>query len=542
VTWDDVKRTKRKLSREQGAIFKDWGGRIPIALIYPNSYYLGMSNLGFQTIYSLLNRYDKIVCERVFPSWQWNQSRKRRDFQPLSLESQRPLSDFAILAFSISYELDYFNVVQLLKDGGIPLLAADRDRRHPLLIAGGPCITANPEPLSPFFDCFAIGEGEAILPRLIEVLAEGIQSKREELLEGLSQVPGVYMPNFDHTIPVSRQWLRNLDDFSTTSVVLTPDTELGDLYLMEISRGCGWGCRFCLTGFQFRPMRSRSQDNLLEQATAGQKYRKRLGLVGAAVSDHPQIDELVSGLKKMGADISVSSLRIHPLSPVVLRMLAESATRTVALAPEAGSERLRQVINKGISEEDILQAVSQVASQGIRQLKLYFMIGLPTETNDDIEQLIKLALACKDLLNRQHGGSQMTINITPFVPKAGTPFQWLPMISPDNLDHRLSVIRATLRQKGIEIKSESTGRALVQGVLARGDSKLGAALARMSDYTLSGWQQAMEYCNLNSDFYALRQLPLSEMLPWSALDSGVATEYLEHELTMAQQCQECQVY
>jgi len=258
MSWDEVRKARRRLSREQGTIIKDWGGKIPIALIYPNSYYLGMSNLGIHAIYSLLNSYSEVVCERAF--WE------RDTNQILSLESQRPLSDFAVLAFTISYELDYFNVVSILKASGIPLYAADRDDRHPLVIAGGPCIIANPMPLSPFFDCLCIGEAEPILPALLPILTEGITSQRSDLLKALAALPGVYVPQYYSGTPVVRQWAKNLDDFPVTSVILTPDTELGDLYLIEVERGCNWACCFCLVSNAFRPMRHRSLDNLIHQA------------------------------------------------------------------------------------------------------------------------------------------------------------------------------------------------------------------------------------------------------------------------------------
>ncbi len=518
---DAVKKARRRLSREKGTIYKDWGGRVPIALIYPNSYYLGMSNLGFQTIYSLLNSCEGIVCERFFCE---------KDEVPLSLESQRPLSDFDVLAFSVSYELDYFNIVKLLRAGSIPLLAAERGERYPLIMAGGPCITANPEPLSPIFDCFAIGEGEVILPYFVDTLAEGV-GKKQGLLKELCSLPGVYVPGISDT-KVARQWVKNIDDFATTSVVLTPDTELGGMYLIEISRGCGWGCRFCLAGYQFRPMRHRSMECILEQAREGIKYRKRLGLVGASVSDHPQIDELVIGLREMGVELSVSSLRVRPLSRTVLRGLAGSGTKTVSLAPEAGSERLRRVIKKGFTEEDILKAVEKVAREGLRQLKLYFMIGLPTETDDDVMEIVKLTLACKEIIDRHKADTRITLTIGPFVPKAGTPFQWLPMERADVLEHRLSLIRG-LCQKGIEVKSESAAWSTVQGVLARGDSRLGAVLASISEDSLSAWRRALEESDLDPDFYAHREIPYDERLPWAMVDSGVDQRYLRRELERA---------
>ena len=516
-TWNE--KARRRLSREQGTIFKDWGGKIPIALIYPNTYYVGMSNLGFQTIYGLLNSYDSIVGERIF----WDEDN--------SIESQRPLEDFAVIAFSISYELDYFNVVQILKSSAIPLFAADRSDSHPLVIAGGPCITANPEPISPFFDCFAIGEGEVILPPVLVTIAEGIHGQRDELLRALSSLPGIYVPGLHRDAPVSRQWVQNIDDFATTSVVLTPDTELGGIYLIEVARGCRWGCRFCLAGFLFRPFRYRSLDSLLAQAGIGLKLEKRIGLLGASVSDHPELDELVVRLQQMGAEISVSSLRIRPLSRVALRGLAESGTQTLSLAPEAGSERLRQFINKGVAEMDIIEAVENAAGHGLKHLKLYFMIGLPTETDDDIEEIIKLTLALKGRIER--AGTRLTLTVAPFVPKAGTPFQWLPMTDAQTLRHRLSTLKNRLEPRGIEIRSDSVGWSVVQGVLSRGDSRLAQALARIGGKSLSSWRRALEETSLDADLYIGREIPVDERLPWSNLDSGVDLAYLRTELARA---------
>jgi len=525
MTWADIRKTRRRLAREQGTIFKDWGGRIPIALIYPNSYYVGMSNLGFQTIYGLLNSYDNIVCERFFS--------EEKTKEPLSLESQRPLGDFALVAFSISYELDYFNVVNTLKSSGIPLFATDRNQIHPLVIAGGPCIIANPEPLAPFFDCFAIGEGEAILPSVLDILAQGIRGGREELLQMLASLPGIYVPRLYDGKTISRQWVQDIDEFATTSVILTPDTELGNMYLIEVARGCRWGCRFCLVGFLFRPFRYRSLDSLLAQAEIGLKYEKKIGLLGAAVYDHPDLDALVTELRRRGAQISISSIRICPLSEAVLEALAQSGTKTIALAPEAGSERLRTLINKGVAEKDIYEAIDKVAEHGLRQIKLYFMIGLPTETDDDVDEIVKLALALKERVDSKGRGSQIILNVAPFVPKAGTPFQWLPMAEAQILSHRLSIIKNSLRPRGIEVKADSVAWAVVQGVLSRGDARLAQALARMEGRSLSLWRRALEECSIDAYFYVNQQLSPTERLPWSMLDTGVEPVYLESELAKA---------
>ncbi len=520
---------KHRISREKGNIIKDWGGKIPFALIYPNSYYVGMSNLGIHAIYSLLNGYQNVVCERVF----WDKKEKTNSVIPLSLESQRPLSDFAVLAFSITYELDYFNVVQILKASGIPLYAADRDERHPLVIAGGPCIIANPMPLAPFFDCLCIGEAEAILPAMLPVISEGIKGKRHELLKALALLPGIYVPQSYDGTPVVRQRAENLDDFPVTSVILTPDTELGDLYLIEVERGCNWGCRFCLTGQAFRPMRSRSVDNLVAQAELGLQHRKRLGLVGAAVSDHPQFEELLTRLQQIGAKLSVSSLRIKPLYSALLKEMVKGGAQTIALAPEAGSQRLRQLIRKGISEDDILESMYKVAEQGIKQLKLYFMIGLSTETDDDIEGIADLTLRCKGILDRHQRGSRITLSIAPFVPKAGTPFQWLPMEQLTTLNHRLSWLKNNLLPKGVMLKCESPAWSQVQGVLARGDSKLAAVLTDMEEMSLSDWRKAINKCQLDTDYYLRQRWDTAEKLPWAILDSGTKLSNLELELNKA---------
>jgi radical SAM superfamily enzyme YgiQ (UPF0313 family) len=542
TTWNE--KARRKLLKERGTILKDWGGRIPIALIYPNTYYLGMSNLGFQTIYALLNSYDNIVCERVF----WDEKTR----QPLSIESQRPLNDFAAIAFSITYELDYFNVVNILKSSGIPLFAADRNDSHPIVIAGGACITANPEPLSLFFDCFAIGEGEAILPVVVEVISEEIEASKDELLSALASLPGIYMPNRHDGKAISRQWVRDIDDFATTSVILTSQTELGGMYIIEVTRGCRWGCRFCLAGYIFRPFRYRSLGNILHQAEIGLKQEKRIGLLGASPSDHPDIEELVTRLQHMGAQISISSLRIRPLPQVILKELARSGTQTITLAPEAGSERLRKIINKGITDADIIEAIDKVAKHRLNHLKLYFMIGLPTETDDDIEDIIKLTIALKGLIDHKKARSKVTLTVEPFVPKAGTPFQWLPMASAEILTHRLSTLKNGLKPKGIQLTTESVNWMIIQGVLSRGDTRLAQVLAKMEDKTLSSWHRAMEQCSLDPGYYVNREIPLGERLPWSNIDSGVSKDYLKSELDQARlgeetppcplaECQKCGV-
>ncbi len=518
---------REQLSREEGTVFKDWGGRLPIALIYPNSYYLGMSNLGIHVIYALLNSYGKTVCERIF--WENGSSSKRL----LSLESQRPLSDFAVLAFSVSYELDYFNVVQILRASGIPLYAAERDERHPLIIAGGPCITANPMPLAPFFDCLCIGEAEPIIPSMLPVLSEKISGHRDELLQALASLPGIYVPQQHYKKPVTRQWANNLDSFPAISSIITPDTELGDLYLIELERGCSWGCRFCLVHTTYSPMRFLSAEKVIEASRQGLQYRKRIGLVGPAISDHPQIEAILDSLLELRAEISVSSLRVSHRSIKILSSLTQGKIQTATIAPEAGSPRLREVINKGITEDTILEFVSRAAELGIKQLKLYFIIGLPSETDEDVEGIARLTMAIKDIIEKQKSGTRIALNVSPFVPKAGTPFQWLPMTPVPVLKQRLSRLNRNLAAKGIKFKYESPDWSQVQGVLSRGDASLAGVLADMEEVSLSGWRRAIEKHQLDIDFYVNQRWETTQKLPWVAIDSGSKTEKLEQELEKA---------
>ncbi|MFA7187624.1 MAG: radical SAM protein [Dehalococcoides mccartyi] len=377
--------SSQRVAGESGVVIKDWGGRLPLAVAYPNSYYVGMSNLGLHTLYRLINNYPEYLAERFF--WEGGTAKGR---PTLSVESRRPLTDYVALLFTLSYELDFLNIPSMLADCGMPLYARERDEAFPLVIGGGACIMSNPSPAADFFDVFCIGEAEAILPELLAVLSETAGESKGLILERLAKIPGLYVPSIPPEQPVERVFPSELTQGVGTAVFSTA-TELGEMYLMEVERGCGHQCRFCLVAGVFCPLRYHPLELLLKQAEEGMLKRKRIGLVGPVVSDHPQVTELVSRLRNMGFGLSVSSLRIKPLSEKMLDELALSGVSSLAMAPEAGSERLRRIIRKGITEDDIIRAAALVAEKGFRQLKFYFMLGLPGEADEDVEEMIVLA-------------------------------------------------------------------------------------------------------------------------------------------------------
>lgn len=544
-----IDNARRRLTGETGCQANPWGGRLSVALVYPNTYHQAMSNLGFLSIYQLLNSRSDTLCERIFLPDPDDLAEHRKTGYPLfSLESGRPLQDFDVVAFSISFENDYLHLPVLFELGRVPLFAAERTPNDPLLLCGGVCAFLNPEPLAEIMDLFAIGEGEVILPELLAALIQG--GERAQMLQRLAKLPGVYVPSryqvhyhpdgtlaaqtplADAPAAVKRQWLADLDAAASRSFIQTEATEFGDMALTEVSRGCSRGCRFCAAGYIYLPPRERSLENLVAQVETGLCQRSKVGLVGAAVSDYPQIAELNQAILDRGGQISVASLRIDTLTAAEVAALKASGHRTVALAPEAGSQRMRDLINKNLDVAQILQAVRLLAEGGIPNLKLYFIIGLPTETEADIAELLELVQQIRALWvdeGRKRGRlGNITLSINPFIPKPFTPLQWAGMEPEKSLNNKLKLIRSGIARLGnTEVFFESLRSAQLQSLLSRGDRRLGRLLPELA--AGKNLKAGCRSLGLNPDFYTTRERGADELFPWEVIDSGVSRDYLWRE-------------
>jgi radical SAM superfamily enzyme YgiQ (UPF0313 family) len=539
MSWKIIEKYRRILAAETGAIPKNWGGKLTVCLVYPNRYRVAMGNLGFQTVYALLNAYPDIVCERAFLPEPEEIAEYRKSRTPLlSLESQRPLAEFDLIAFSVSFESDYLNIPTIFALAGIAPLAAGRASSAPLVMAGGAALFLNPEPVAEFMDLVCIGEAEPILPPLLTVVKKG--GGRGEILAEAAQLPGVYVPSFyvatfdgvrltsfrnldGAPARVERLWEKELDRRPTTSVVLSPDAEFADMFLIELSRGCPRGCRFCAAGFIYLPYRQRRIEAVKAEVARGLAERGRIGLVGAAVSDYRGIGELCRHILDYGGKVSVSSLRIDALDDDMIGVLKESGHKTVALAPEGGAQRLRDLINKGIDEEQILAACDRLIGRGILNLKLYFIIGLPTETDADLEELIALVQLIRERVigaaRKERRLGEVILSVNPFVPKPFTPFQWCGMEEVKSLERKGKLLREAVgRLSNVRLLMESPKDAYLQALLSRGDRRLAALLVKSEE--LGGWRKGARAIGLDTDLLVYRDIPLDEHLPWDFIAGG----------------------
>jgi radical SAM family uncharacterized protein len=559
-SWKLVQKAKDILEKERGTVQKKWGGKISVCLLYPNSYHVGMSNLGFQTLYRILNAQDDVVCERAFlPEPEDLQVYHNTQTPLFSLESQKPLSSFDILAFSISFENDFLNVLTLLELAHLPLESRLRKAGHPWVIGGGVALFLNPEPVSEFFDFFILGEAEEAIGEFLGVCRQTLlnQERREkdQFLIDLSRVEGVYVPKFyrvtyaeDGRIAamepgsgfpkkVKRRWVSKLDQFPTRSTLFTPDTEFKEMALVEVNRGCPRGCRFCAACFVYHPFRNRSLSVLESVSKDALLKEHRVGLTGTAVSDHPQLLPLCQSVLSQQGGISLSSLRVDAVTPPLIQCLREGEERTVAIAPEAGSERLRRMVKKDYREEEILKSIDTLVENGVSQIKCYFLVGLPTETDEDIKEILDLAKQIRHhILSGQKDRRKrwrLVLSVNPFIPKPATPFQWTPLEEVGELKRKLKMIQRGIQgEGGMEMIHDLPKWAYVQALLSRGDRRVGKIL--MASHRHHGdWRQAFRETDINPDFYVYRKRDSDEIFPWDFIDHGIPKERLMEEYVRA---------
>jgi radical SAM superfamily enzyme YgiQ (UPF0313 family) len=551
MSWSLKKKAQALLADEQGTIRKDWGGKVSVALVYPNTYAVGMSNLGFQTIYEHLNRLPDVVCERAFlPDAGDVEELARTGEGPFALESLRPLRDFDLVGFSVTYEGDYVNVLRLLDLAGLALRTGARSAHDPVVLMGGVCAFSNPEPMAPFMDLIAVGEGEELVGELIRAYREG-GGDREAFLDAAAAITGVYVPERyeiaygpDATIAavlprggapavVTKRRLRDVNEFETTALVRTPHAEYGHMALLEVGKGCGRGCRFCLEGQVYRPVRHRSPEALAATVAGLARESKRIGLVGACVSDYPWIGDLLKVVEDNGLELSISSLRADSLTEPLVASLARGGHRTLTVAPEAGTERLRRAIRKPITDEQLYAACDLVRRHGIPNLKCYFMIGQPTETPEDVEAIADLArrmlerLRTPDPSGRPFG--RLTLSISSFVPKPWTPFQWAPFAGVEALSRKLDTIKRGVGPlPNVRVLHENPREAALQALLARGDRRVADFLEGAA--RLAGdWRRALREWDGDPAFFTTRERSVDERMPWDHFEVGVKKAGLVRE-------------
>jgi len=529
--------------------FKPYGkkGSVRVCLVYPNRYKAGMSNLGFQTLYRLMNDQSNVSCERAFlPA---NSENVR------SLEGNLKLASFDIIAFSISFENDYVNLVSLLQDAGIPLKSSDRNKFHPLVIAGGISCFLNPEPIAPFMDCILLGETESFIKQFFDIY-NSLRSKEKILKELAEYLPSAYVPSFYKisesldNIPkkpfpvhgyagksIKVNYVLNLNEISTTTSILTSNTTFKNIFLIETARGCPHGCRFCSAGFIYRPPRFYSKENILKSMEIGKRLTDKIGFVSAAVTDHPDINEICEHALNENLKTSFSSFRADLLSRNVLKSLGKASIKTATIAPEAGSQRMRNIINKNISENEILNCTNFLVSSGIFNLRLYFLIGLPFEKDEDIHAIVglikKIKLIFLDASKKQKKIGTITISINPFIPKPSTPFQWAGFTKEAILKKRFAIIRDGLKKVGnVVIKTESIKQAKINALLSRAD-RHGADVLMAA--CKSGWTNALKTFKEYIDPIVYNTWDMESDLPWDIVDTGLKKDFLRKEYKRAKQ-------
>lgn len=556
LTLLSVERPGRYLGREKNIIVKpDAEVRYTVALAFPDVYEVGMSHVGLRILYGLLNAIPGVQAERVFLPWpDMGKKLKELGIPLFSLERKRPVSSFDLLGISLQHELSYTSVLYLLDLSGIPLRQSERDERFPIVLGGGPC-TVNPEPLVPFFDAFFIGEAEEVLEDIVCFLMDAKGQKREAILLGLSRFPGVYVPSVSQQTPIRRQVVQDLERAFFPRRTIVPYVDIvHDRVAVEIARGCTRGCRFCQAGVIYRPKRERSPEQVVEIALELLKTSgyEEISLLSLSSTDYSRIEELVEKLSCLlepyRVNISLPSLRMDTFSVNIAKSLKRVRKSTLTFAPEAGTERLRNIINKGLRDEEILAAAKSAFSASWQEIKLYFMIGLPFEEEEDVRGI---ALTVQEILavgKSFRKDAKVHLSIAAFVPKPHTPFQWTSQERKENLQAKIYLLRDLLRplKSSVRYHWSSFEMSQIEALLARGDRRLSGVIERVykkggilegwqEHFLFRRWEEALEEEGIDPAFYLYRERSFDEKLPWEHISCGISVAFLQEEYERARQ-------
>jgi len=560
MNWKLKKKYESLLEQERGYVKKVWGTYNTVCLAYPNYYRTGMANLGFQTVYKIINEQPSFLCERVFLPAAGDDAESATGAAGMfSLESQKSIAEFDILAFSLSFENDYPHILTMLAAAGIPLLTKDRSEEFPLVIGGGIALTLNPEPLADIFDLFILGEAEETLPQFTRSFedARRLGHSRSGLLKDLQkQIPGVYVPGLyevkysadsrieafvpreaDLPQKIKIHHIKDINSYCTEEVISATQVEMEDMYLTEVNRGCARSCRFCAASFVYRPARFRSAEEIIASIDRGLKKKKKIGLVGTAVSDHPELIQICEYILAQNAQAGIGSLRIDQINEKIVDLIKAGGIETVALAPEAGSQKMRDVLRKDITQADIFRAAELLIEKEIPNLRLYFMVGLPGEEDQDIDAIIDLTREIQQhaLLYTQGKRKfrRITLSVNQFIPKPQTPLQWCALADVSAIGKKIKkIVSAFGRDKQINVIHDVPKWNYIQALLSLGDRRVGEIL--MAVHRLDGnWVKAFKDVNINPDFYVYRWKSFDEVLPWDIIDLGFSKKILISEYKKA---------